>query len=118
MQNQPYHFWGYVNTTAQGGLPGWGIGLVANELHEKWDPTEALKPPDERGTSWEDYFLSFKGMRMGYLLYTGALSPDQAGVWMRRELQAPAGLGYRIAKATGTWRWPSVRVQKAVDMLR
>ncbi len=117
-QEQAYHFWGYVNTTAQGGLPGWGIGLVANELHEKWDPTEALKDPDERGTSWEDYFLSFKGMRMGYSLHTGALSPDQASAWMRRELTAPAGRAYTIAKATGTWWWPSVWIQKAVDMFR
>jgi len=117
-QNQPYHFWGYVNTTAQGGLVGWGIGILANEFHEKWDPSEALKAPGERGTSWEDYFLSFKGMEMGYLLYIGALSPDQAGTWMRRELSAPAGPGYTRNKATGTWWWPSVWMQTVVDRLR
>ena len=60
--NQPYHFWANVNTTAQGGNLGKGIGLVANVVHEMADPTEALKTPQERGTSWEDYFLSLKGM--------------------------------------------------------
>ena len=41
--NQPYHFWANVNTTAQGGNLGKGIGLVANVVHEMADPTEALK---------------------------------------------------------------------------
>jgi RHS repeat-associated protein len=116
--NQPYHFWANVNTTAQGGNLGKGIGLVANVVHEMADPTEALKTPQERGTSWEDYFLSLKGMEMGQMLRSGELTVDQAGGWMRANLSAPAGPAYDFWKSTGTNWWPSVWMQRAVDLFR
>jgi RHS repeat-associated protein len=117
-QNQPYHFWANVNTTAQGGTVGEGIGLVANIIHEMADPTEALKTPQERGTSWEDYFLSLKGMQMGLMLRSGELTVDQAGGWMRATLSAPAGPLYDSFKSLGTAWWPSVWMQSAVDLFR
>lgn len=116
--NQPYHFWANVNTTAQGGNLGQGIGLVANVVHEMADPSEALKAPQERGTSWEDYFLSLKGLEMGQMLRSGALTVDQAGSWMQANLSAPAGPGYDFWKSTGTGWWPSVWMQHAVDLFR
>ncbi|MGB2770691.1 MAG: RHS repeat-associated core domain-containing protein, partial [Anaerolineae bacterium] len=116
--NQPYHFWANVNTTAQGGNLGEGIGLVANVVHEMADPSEALKPPQERGTSWEDYFLSLKGLEMGQMLHSGALTVDQAGSWMQANLSAPVEPAYDFWKSTGTGWWPSVWMQQAVDLFR
>ncbi|MFZ1630791.1 MAG: hypothetical protein WAV70_17920 [Anaerolineae bacterium] len=116
--NQPYHFWANVNTTAQGGVLGEAIGRFANDLHEGWDPSEALKTLQERGTSWEDYFLSLKGLEMGQMLRSGALTVDQAGSWMQTNLNAPAGPAYDFWKSTGTGWWPSVWMQHAVDLFR
>ena len=116
-QNQPYHFWANVNTTAQGGLAGVGIGITANNVHEMFDPSEALTAPDKRGTSWQDYFLSFKGMQMGLLMRSGELTVDKAGPWMRSELTAPAGAAYGFWSSTGTGWWPSFWMQGAVDLV-
>ena len=115
-QNQPYHFWANANTTAQGGSLGEGIGVVGNIIHEMADPTEALKAPEKRGTSWEDYFLSLKGLQMGLMLRSGELTVDQASGWMRATLSASAGPLYDTYKSLGTSWWPSVWMQQAVDL--
>lgn len=93
-QNQPYHWWGYVNTVVQGGYGGILLGQGANSFHEFADPFEVAKSPEKRGASWQDYALSLNGMGFGYLLYNGTITPDNAGdtarIALRADYRSPA----------------------------
>ncbi|MBU0491840.1 MAG: RHS repeat-associated core domain-containing protein [Chloroflexi bacterium] len=98
-QNQPYHWWAYVNTTVQGGWAGAIlVGGPGNFVHEFLDPTESLKPPAKRGASWQDYALSYNGMAFGLLLGATVFDRhlaglgDQLGAQARHEKEAPQGL--------------------------
>lgn len=82
-QNQPYHWWGYVNTTAQGGFWGLLLAIFANVTHEFFDPTEIFNG----GSSWEDYGLSDNGMFFGLMLYNGKVTPDTAADYVRHLLR-------------------------------
>jgi len=77
--NQIYHWWAYVNTAIQGGWVGTiFVGIPANYIHEFVDFTESLKPPKDRGASWQDYALSYNGLAFGLALHDGIITPDTA----------------------------------------
>ena len=82
-QNQVYHWWAYVNTTAQSGKSGKVLGVVGNVFHEFYDPTGVSREPGKAGNSWEDYALAENGLDFGMRLYTGAISPQTASDAMR-----------------------------------
>jgi hypothetical protein len=113
--NQPYHFWSYVNTTAQTPVRGAGLSLIANVFHEGYDPAEAFREP--HGTTLEDYVLTFKGMELGEGLGLGSVTPGQTGDWIRGNLSHPYGLTYDVANAirADDWLWPSAWMEMVVD---
>ena len=69
--NQAFHFWAYVNTTAQGG----GIlGGVGDYIHECWDVFDKER-------SWEDTRLAIAGIMLGASIRDG-LPTDQVDDWV------------------------------------
>lgn len=76
-----------MNTAVQGRWVGAiFVGIPANYIHEFVDFTESLKPPKDRGASWQDYALSYNGLAFGLALYEGIITPDTAADAARRAL--------------------------------
>jgi len=109
--NQPYHWWAYVNTTVQGGGAGAiFVGIPGNNAHEFLDFTESLKPPEERGASWQDYALSYNGMAFGLLLRDGTITPDNAADAARMALMTDIRdpMTRRLSQTGNAWLPPNV----------
>jgi RHS repeat-associated protein len=87
--NQIFHFWSYFSTSAniQGKgpasyIPGIAMSYIGNVVHEKW--ASALVPDPQ--ATWQDYALTEKAMKIGFLVNVGAIPPNQLGSYLRNEL--------------------------------
>ena len=80
--NQSRHFWFYVQLSYQRGAIGSGYATLINRAHETF-----LFPPNRAsGASYQDYAVGQVGVELGQKLYSGELSPEQVGDYMRENL--------------------------------
>ena len=110
-QNQVYHWWAYVNTTAQRGEYGRTLGVIGNVVHEFADPMGVSHKPGESGNSWEDYALAENGMDFGMELFNGNITPETASDAMRIALatdsRSPA-VQWAMDNIPNSWLAPNI----------
>jgi RHS repeat-associated protein len=75
--NQAHHFWFNVQVGFESGI---AIGMTGNFLHE----TVLASGP--AGKSYQDYALGTEGVILGKWLYTGTVTPNEVGNWIRDTL--------------------------------
>ncbi len=110
-QNQIYHWWAYVNTTAQGGGTGIVLGVIGNEVHEFYDPTGVSHEPGRTGNSWEDYALAENGLAFGLELHNGSISPKTASDAMRAALEIDSRrpvVAWAMDHIPNSWLLPNI----------